>query len=265
MPNTVYKTESEVPSLIFPEGENQHKRLTKDFVLSVRTEGGEETTLTVASNFLGFNGCSVPVHLQWAICSRWDRKAERASLVHDYLYQIPSRRPEPFRKKSEMDRLFFDMLREDGVPKPQATLMYLAVGAAGRPRPLNIFGALPIHDGAIQEKTVLQVQDLPPTATAEPLATSREWAVKRSLNLLGIDDGDSQLVNALSRLLFDSGEEARRIDFQTGSVMELVRSVANGLGRLSESIEQVRESPVDVSEGLASELRKLAERLDALD
>jgi len=67
---------------------------------------------------------SVPRALWWFI-SPTDYPALRASLLHDYLYRVGSC------TREWADRLFYQKLIEDGMPKWKAWLMYMAVRLFG--------------------------------------------------------------------------------------------------------------------------------------
>ncbi len=72
-----------------------------------------------------WDGASIPRALWSLIGSPYHPKFQAASLVHDYLYkyQLCSRK--------EADKVFYWILRANGVSKDQAKQMYLGVRAGG--------------------------------------------------------------------------------------------------------------------------------------
>lgn len=73
------------------------------------------------------DGASVPRFFWRLIFPKGDEKALRAAFAHDYIYRI---HPEGW-TKAEADRLFYELLLEDGVPTWRAWIAYKAVELFG--------------------------------------------------------------------------------------------------------------------------------------
>lgn len=69
------------------------------------------------------DGASVPRVFWRLVFPKGDEKAIRAAFVHDYIYRT---QPEGW-TKAEADRMFYDLLLEDGVPKWRAWIAYQGV------------------------------------------------------------------------------------------------------------------------------------------
>tara|TARA_R110002020_G_scaffold175493_1_gene367403 strand:+ start:19769 stop:20167 length:399 start_codon:yes stop_codon:yes gene_type:complete len=79
-----------------------------------------------------FDGCSIPRAL-WRICGHpLSPRYLAAALVHDWLYKIKGQHDWGYdMTRLEVDELFYDMLRADGVGWIKANLLYRGVRTGG--------------------------------------------------------------------------------------------------------------------------------------
>lgn len=83
--------------------------------------------LTVPAGFKS-DGASVPRMFWRLVFPSSDTKALRAAFAHDYIYRT---HPAGW-TKADADKLFYDFLVQDGIPKWRAWLAYKAVDWFGR-------------------------------------------------------------------------------------------------------------------------------------
>ena len=73
------------------------------------------------------DGASVPRFFWRLVFPPGDNRAIRAAFAHDYVYRT---HPEGW-TKAEADRMFYELLVEDGIPRGRAYLAYLGVKLFG--------------------------------------------------------------------------------------------------------------------------------------
>ena len=83
--------------------------------------------LTVPAGFES-DGASVPRFFWRIVFPPGDSQALRAAILHDYIYR---EHPAGW-SRADADRLFFDVLTADGVPKTRAKLAYWGVRLFGK-------------------------------------------------------------------------------------------------------------------------------------
>ena len=91
--------------------------LLEDLVI---TWNGKVLTVPAGSKS---DGASVPRFFWRSVFPPGDSRALRAAVAHDFIYR---KHPEMW-SKAEADEMFYDLLREDGVPLLRAGAAYLGV------------------------------------------------------------------------------------------------------------------------------------------
>jgi hypothetical protein len=92
----------------------------------LRIEWRDKPALNIPWGFRS-DGASVPRFFWRLVFPKGDEKALRAAFVHDWIYQT---HPAGWTKE-EADLLFYELLREDGVPTWRAWLAYKGVDLFG--------------------------------------------------------------------------------------------------------------------------------------
>lgn len=91
---------------------------------------GRHYTISVPSDFV-FDGASIP-RVFWRLAGHpMLPRYLAAAVVHDYLYGADLKETELQMTRKEVDLLFYDMLREDGVGWIKGNEMYYAVRMGG--------------------------------------------------------------------------------------------------------------------------------------
>lgn len=88
----------------------------------LRISWGGKPTITVPCGFQS-DGASVPRAFWRLIFPKGDEKALRAAIIHDWIYRT---HPAGW-TKAEADKLFYELLKADGVPTWRAWLAYQGV------------------------------------------------------------------------------------------------------------------------------------------
>ena len=108
---------------------NMHRTDDCGNVLSTVTENVIEwkgRSFVIPAGFES-DGASVPRFFWRIVCPPTDPKAVRAGVAHDWIYR---KQPDGWTRE-EADKMFYDLLKEDGMMRCQARLAYLGVRLGG--------------------------------------------------------------------------------------------------------------------------------------
>lgn len=95
---------------------------------TMRTVSGRG--ITVPSGF-STDGASIPRWLWSVIGAPWDARYARAAIVHDFLYVQRGATKRNRYTRRDADRIFYEIMLDDGVPKWRAWAMWSGVRAGG--------------------------------------------------------------------------------------------------------------------------------------
>ena len=108
---------------------NVHKEDDRGNIIRTVTKNRiewRERSFTIPAGFES-DGASVPRFFWRIVCPPTDPQAVRAGVAHDYIYRT---QPEGW-TRAEADKMFYDLLVEDGMYRCRARLAYLGVRIGG--------------------------------------------------------------------------------------------------------------------------------------